>query len=180
MADSDAASPPKTNGSRIIGQGDEDPEQLLANPANWRIHPHYQQDMLADALDTVGWVHPIIVNTRTDHVIDGHLRIHLALARGERVPVTYVDLSLEEERFVLATLDPISALAITDKDQLGTLLDDIVDRSDDDGLHRVLNVIAKQNNVDPPAGVEPRESNEPQTEMCVCKCGHQHYKIRTE
>ena len=25
--------------NRIIGTGEEAPDQLLANPANWRIHP---------------------------------------------------------------------------------------------------------------------------------------------
>ena len=37
--------------NRIIGSGEEAPDQLLANPANWRIHPKAQQDALAGALD---------------------------------------------------------------------------------------------------------------------------------
>jgi hypothetical protein len=35
--------------NRIIGSGQEAPDQLLANPANWRIHPKAQQDALAGA-----------------------------------------------------------------------------------------------------------------------------------
>jgi len=29
--------------NRITGHGDEAPDQLLANPRNWRIHPAGQQ-----------------------------------------------------------------------------------------------------------------------------------------
>jgi hypothetical protein len=41
--------------NRITGSGEEAPDQLLANPANWRIHPKAQQDALAGALDPVRW-----------------------------------------------------------------------------------------------------------------------------
>lgn len=112
--------------SRIVGEGDEAPDQLLANPANFRVHPGDQAQALAGALGTLGWVTRVIVNKRTGHVIDGHLRVKLALQRGEAsVPVTYVDLSEPEEQLALATLDPISAMAGTDKDMLDALLDGI-------------------------------------------------------
>ncbi len=42
--------------NRIVGAGEEAPDQLLANPGNWRVHPKAQQDALAGALDEVGWV----------------------------------------------------------------------------------------------------------------------------
>ena len=35
--------------NRITGSGEEAPDQLLANPANWRTHPKAQQDALAGA-----------------------------------------------------------------------------------------------------------------------------------
>jgi len=38
------------------------------------------------------------------------------------VPVVYVDLSEDEERLILATLDPLGALALGDKAKLGELL----------------------------------------------------------
>lgn len=112
--------------SRIIGSGLEDPEQLLANPRNWRIHPKRQQEATAKALDTVGWVTGVIVNARTGHVIDGHMRVALALSRGSaHVPVQYVDLDEEQERIVLATLDPLGDLAATDDGALKGLLGDL-------------------------------------------------------
>ncbi len=110
--------------NRIIRTGDEAPDQLLANPLNFRIHPGDQAAALAGAMGTLGWLTPIIVNDRTGHVVDGHLRVRLALQRGEStVPVTYVDLSPDEERLALATLDPISAMAGEDADLLRQLLD---------------------------------------------------------
>lgn len=109
--------------SRIIGEEEVAPDQLLANPANWRIHPKSQQQALASTLDQVGWVQRVIVNQRTGHVVDGHLRVELAMRRAEpTVPVLYVDLSADEERVVLASLDPLATMAATDADKLAELL----------------------------------------------------------
>ena len=36
------AAPPSAWRNRITGSGEEAPDQLLANPANWRIHPKAQ------------------------------------------------------------------------------------------------------------------------------------------
>jgi hypothetical protein len=112
--------------NRIIGHGEEAPDQLLANPRNWRIHPKAQQDALAGVLDQVGWVQDVIVNQQTGHVVDGHARVAIAISRSEpSVPVVYVDLSEDEEALILATLDPLSAMAVTDREQLSELLAEI-------------------------------------------------------
>ena len=110
--------------NRIVGQGDEAPDQLLANPSNWRVHPMAQREALAAVLDEVGWVQRVIVNKTTQHVVDGHLRVALALSRDEpTIPVNYVELDVREESLVLAALDPIAAMATTDKDKLRELLE---------------------------------------------------------
>jgi len=112
--------------NRIIGEGEEAPDQLLANPRNWRIHPKAQQDALAGILSEVGWVQRVIVNQRTGHMVDGHARVALAISRQEpTVPVLYVDLSEEEERAVLATFDPLGAMTVTDQEQLDALLAEV-------------------------------------------------------
>lgn len=116
-----------TDGNRfknaIVGEGWEAPDQLLANPLNFRVHSGSQGQALAGALGQIGWVQRIIVNKRTGHVIDGHLRVKLALQTGEAtVPVLYVDLSDNDERLALATLDPIAAMAGTDDALLAELL----------------------------------------------------------
>jgi ParB-like chromosome segregation protein Spo0J len=108
---------------RVIAQGREKPDQLLANPWNWRVHPKAQQDALKASLDEIGWVRRVLVNQRTGHVLDGHLRVAIAISKGEpEVPVDYVDLTVEEELVVLASLDPIAGMAVTDREQLEDLL----------------------------------------------------------
>jgi hypothetical protein len=54
-----AAAPTAGWRNRITGSGQEAPDQLLANPANWRIHPKAQQDALAGVLDQGGWVQQV-------------------------------------------------------------------------------------------------------------------------
>lgn len=110
--------------NRIVGHDVVDPADLMANPANWREHPQYQRQALSGALSEVGWVQDVIVNRTTGHIVDGHLRVMLARERGERVPVVYVELTASEERVILATLDPLASLAVTDEDALAELLSD--------------------------------------------------------
>jgi hypothetical protein len=112
--------------SRIVGHGEEAPHQLLANPRNPRTHPKAQQDALAGVLAEVGWVQDVILNRRTGHVVDGHARIEIAIRRGEpTVPVVYVDLDENEEGIILASLDPLAGLAITDPEMLDALLAEV-------------------------------------------------------
>jgi DNA modification methylase len=138
--------------NRIVGSGEEPPDQLLANPRNWRTHPAAQRDALRGSLDEVGWVAQILVNRTTGHVVDGHARIEEAISRGEpRVPVVYVELSEEEERLILATLDPIGAMADRDTARLAELLAEV--SVDDAGLRRLLADLAppKRGLTDPDA-----------------------------
>lgn len=112
--------------NRIVGSGEADAETLMPNPLNWRAHPGLQRSALAGVLSEVGWVQQVVVNKRTGHLIDGHLRVDLARAKNELVPYVEVDLSEEEERLVLATLDPLAALATTDEEALELLLGQVV------------------------------------------------------
>ena len=121
-------------GNRIVATGTVQAGQLLGNEKNWRVHPIGQQTALGDVLTAVGFVQTVVVNKRTDKawgkdrnvetLVDGHLRVQLALSRGEgtEVPVTYVDLTPAEENLVLVTLDPIAALAGKDAEKLTALL----------------------------------------------------------
>lgn len=127
--------------NRIVGHGVENPDQLLANPGNWRVHPKYQQDALKGVLDSVGWVQNVMVNKITGHVVDGHLRVALALRHDvTEVPVVYVELSEAEENLVLATLDPITGLAVADSQKLDDLLRDV--QSDDAAIQQMLSDLA--------------------------------------
>lgn len=123
--------------NRIVGYGEEAPDQLAANPKNWRIHPAFQQDALRGALREIGWVQEVLVNQRTGYVVDGHARVAIAMRDGQAtVPVKYLDLSEDEEALVLATLDPLAALAVGDDEQLRSLLEEL--SADDEGLNRLI------------------------------------------
>jgi hypothetical protein len=82
--------------NRIISSGTISPQKLLENPGNWRGHPVKQEQVVAGSLEEVGWVRDILINKRTGHMIDGHLRVKIAKKRGEKlVPYSMIDVSLE-------------------------------------------------------------------------------------
>jgi len=102
-----------------------------------------QADALSGVLSEVGVVQSVIVNERTGRMLDGHLRAELAVARAEpTVPVVYVDLDESEERLILATFDPLGALADTDGAALRELLGVVT--THDDAVRRVVQFIAEQ------------------------------------
>ncbi len=128
--------------NRIVASGTAAPSQLIANERNWRKHPNSQADGLTDVLKRVGWVQDVIVNKTTGKLVDGHLRVKVALSAGEKsIPVKYVELSEEEEAIVLATIDPLGAMADTDKAALAALLEGIRD----DSLADLIQAIAAEN-----------------------------------
>lgn len=109
--------------NRIVGYGEEAPDQLLAHPLNWSIHTATQQDVVSGILSEVGYVDEVTVNRRTGFIVDGHLRVTLALRAGqESIPVKYVDLDEAEEALVLATLDTSTGLKGIDSHQLAEVL----------------------------------------------------------
>lgn len=145
--------------NRIVEYGEEKPDNLLANPDNWRVHPKNQQDALSGALDQIGWVAPVIVNQATGFVVDGHMRVAMAISNDEAaIPVAYVDLTPEEESVVLATFDPLGSLAIADEQLLASLMADIT--IDTPALEAAVNAILEVDIPDPLADAEPSQPNE--------------------
>jgi DNA modification methylase len=105
------------------------PDQLSDNPLNWRKHPEKQLSALKDVLADVGWAGALLFNERTNRLIDGHARKKISKAR-ERVPVLVGSWSEEQEKKILATLDPMAALAEADHEALQILLQDVHTESD--------------------------------------------------
>lgn len=137
--------------NRIIGHSEMPASQFLANPNNWRVHPRAQRAALRGLLREVGLVQEVIVNRTTGNVVDGHLRIDIALEEGDdtMVPYTIVELSEDEERKILAAFDSITALAATDDDKLRELLASIT--ADDPALKSLYDDLAAD--VTPPAAI---------------------------
>jgi len=108
-----------------------DPKTLTDNPLNWRRHPDRQRRALEDALSAVGWAGALLYNERTGRLIDGHLRRDVAVKRNEEyVPVLVGDWSEDEERIILASLDPIAAMAREDTEGLARLLSELGEYQD--------------------------------------------------
>lgn len=100
--------------------------QLRPNPKNWRTHPSAQQDALRGVLAEIGYAGALVARELDDgalELIDGHLRAETTPEMI--VPVLVVDLSAEEADKLLATLDPLGAMAGVDVEALETLLADV-------------------------------------------------------
>jgi hypothetical protein len=114
--------------NRIVGYEDMDPEQLLANPLNFRSHSDRQKSAMRDVLVDVGVVQNVIVNQVTGRILDGHMRVGMAIDEKQpKVPVTLVRLTEEEERVVLATFDPLGELAGRSEDTFKALREGVDD-----------------------------------------------------
>lgn len=139
--------------NRIVGSGSRPAKDFTANPANWRKHPQSQRDALGGVLSEIGWVTGVIVNKTTGHIVDGHARVEEAykLSPDAEVPYTEVELTPEEEATILATLDPISAMAEADAAALDSLLHSVSTASE--GVQSMLSELAHD------AGLQYGEGN---------------------
>jgi DNA modification methylase len=129
--------------NRIVGHGEERVDQMLANPLNFRLHPANQQEALAGSIDDIGFIRSVTVNQRSGRVIDGHLRVTIAArSEVETLPVEYVDMDEAEEAQALLSLDPIAAMAATDKVKLDELMRAV--QSDDQRVQTMLSEMAEK------------------------------------
>lgn len=127
--------------NRIVGHADVNPADLVAHDRNWRTHPVAQVAALKDVIAEVGYLRSVTVNKRTGRILDGHLRVKLALETGQKtVPVEYVDVPEDQEALALATFDPLAGLAEADAAKLAELLAEI--DTDSEALDALLAELA--------------------------------------
>lgn len=99
---------------------------LKPNPLNWRAHPQHQQDALRGVLAEIGYAGALIARELDDgtlELIDGHLRAETT--PDQDVPVLVLDVDEREAKYLLATIDPLGALAEQNAEILGALLQDV-------------------------------------------------------
>jgi hypothetical protein len=97
--------------------------QLQPNPKNWRTHPKVQQDALKAILAEVGYADALLARetgTGGLMLIDGHLRAETT--PDTLVPVLVLDVDETEAEKILATLDPLAAMAGAHAEKLNELL----------------------------------------------------------
>ena len=98
-------------------------KDLVPNPKNWRRHPKAQVEALRGLLTEIGYADALLVRELADGrlmLIDGHLRA--ATTPDALVPVLVLDVTEAEADKLLATLDPLAAMAESDSDRIEELL----------------------------------------------------------
>jgi DNA modification methylase len=135
--------------------------ELVPNPSNWRRHPAPQRAAMEGILAEVGDVDYLKVVEQPDGrlmLLDGHLRADI---RGDEVvDVVVLDLDDVEQRLVLATFDPVAAMAETDAATQAELLASIT--VDDAGVADLLEALRTQEmapfTIEQPVPVEDEEA----------------------
>jgi DNA modification methylase len=105
---------------------------LRENPRNWRRHPERQRRALRALLEEVGFADAILARERGDgslEIVDGHLRGSMDAELV--VPVLVLDVDEKEADKLLASLDPLAALAEADAGSLTRLLASIETSSEE-------------------------------------------------
>ena len=124
-----------------------DAETLTPNPGNWRRHGKQQVGAFREVFHKVGWAGAGLLNDRqvmkgwkvkeaVPTLIDGHMRRKEAMAQKESMPVLVGSWTPEQERAILATLDPIASMAEADGQALAELLKGM--EAQEDGLKELL------------------------------------------
>lgn len=104
-----------------------DAADLTAHPGNWREHPQAQAEAMRGVLAEVG-IAGALLAYRSERqggalvVIDGHLRKDAA---PQRWPVLILDVDDAEADYILATHDPLAAMATADAGALDALLSSV-------------------------------------------------------
>ena len=108
--------------------------ELIPNPLNWRRHPGSQQNALRGVLDDIGFADAVIARETAAglEVLDGHLRTDVM--GDDPVPVLVLDVTEEESKRLLATIDPLASMAEMDPTALMGLLDQIESTNSDVGV----------------------------------------------
>jgi DNA modification methylase len=113
--------------------------ELQPNPKNWRTHPTAQQDALRGVLAEVGIAGAVLARETAEGglmLIDGHLRTDVM--HDQEIPVLVLDVDEAEADKLLATIDPLAAMAEADAGKLDELLREI-----DTGSEALQEMLAK-------------------------------------
>jgi hypothetical protein len=139
--------------------------ELIPNPKNWRSHPKEQQDALRGILAEVGIAGAVLARELPSGelmLIDGHMRADTDPTAVW--PVLVLDVTESEADKLLATYDPIAAMAESDAVKLDALLKEIdtgsealqsmlAELADEAGLYQEAKEVVEDEVPEPP--VEP-------------------------
>lgn len=145
--------------NKIVNFATVNPSELQEHPLNFRVHPKQQIEGMSGILDEIGWLDAIKVNVNTGTIVDGHMRLRIALEKQEEeVPVIYLDLTEEEEKKALLTINPIATFAKENSDKIQQLID-IVSISDE-RMKSIVDKYARRNGAETPEDKEEAQEDD--------------------
>lgn len=106
--------------------------ELRPNPKNWRKHPEKQLNAIRGILAEVGFAGAELARELDDgtlELIDGHARAEVA--GSSEIPVLILDVNESEANKILATFDPIGAMAESDSAILDSVLREVETANED-------------------------------------------------
>ena len=149
--------------------------EIKPNPNNWRLHPENQIKALEGVLEDIGFADVVICRETPDglELVDGHARRDIM--GDDPIPVLIVDISEDEAKRMLATLDPISAMAETD----GAIFQSLIDSIDinNDAVRAMLDELNAERLIPLPdleiPGEFPSYDEDIPTDYCCPQCGYE-------
>ena len=144
--------------NRIKGFAYISTEQIAGHPENWKEHGSDQLSLLRRVMGEIGWGTAVLVR-ETDsgyQLVDGALRTGAA-GDDTKVPALILDITEEEHRKFLATLDPLVLLGDANLEIAEELTRNLfTDESIQEDLRAALSLLDLQEPINlPPA--EPKE-----------------------
>jgi site-specific DNA-methyltransferase (adenine-specific)/modification methylase len=156
-----APAPPRLR-DRILDLRRLPASALQDHQHNWRVHPQAQRDALQGVLHELGIASALLVYESVRQgglcVIDGHLR--KSLDPAQEWPCLLLDLDDDEASYLLATHDPLGAMAEASREALAQVLQDVT--SGQAAVQELLAQLAEQHGVVPPEPQGPLVDVEPE------------------
>lgn len=129
---------------------------LKPHPLNWRTHGPEQRAAMSGILNAIGYADALLARVLDDgslELIDGHLRAETT--PDELVPVLILDVTEAEAATLLATHDPLAAMAGADRHLLTDVLAKV--ETEDAALQAMLADLDRQT---PRTELEPPDEPE--------------------
>lgn len=125
--------------------------ELRPSPHNWRTHPRAQLDALKGVLAEIGYAGAALARELEDgslELIDGHARAEVS--GDSPVPVLVLDVTADEAKKILATFDPLGAMAESDAAKLDALLREV--QTESQAVGDMLTRLVEKSGVIPAGG----------------------------
>jgi len=144
------------------------PSELADHPHQWRVHPRDQRDALEGILREVGIAGTLLAwhserNGGQLTAIDGHLR--KSLDPGIKWPTVILDVTDAEADLLLATHDPLAAMAEAGRAELDALLREVA--TEEAAVKAMLATLSENVGIIPPAIVGGVQDVMPQVDRAV-------------